>query len=216
MFPGNPQILTCPYCGTEKAILSLLSGNTFGAELWSDNKCIYPMLPEISLIQKCPNCGKYYNRTKQEERYSDGPSTFECGTLSYPEMKEAFNQLLAEGFADDKEESSIRLMLHHVYNDYYFRSGDDKTIPEEDKSIFRTNALWLIENVIKDNVLKAEYYREVGDFETAQSLIESYKTDDDFIKSIIEGVKERIANKDSRVFRVELPKKQNTTNENHR
>ena len=205
MLPGNPQILTCPYCGAEKEILSLLSGNTFGAELWSDNKCIYPMLPEISLIQKCPNCGKYYNRTKQVERYSDGPSTFECGTLSFPEMKEAFYQLSAEGFADDKEEKAIRLMLHHIYNDYYFRSGDNKPIPEEDQSIFRTNALWLIENVMKDIALKAEYYREIGDFETAQSLIESYKTDDDFIKSVIEGVKERIVNKDSRVFRIVLP-----------
>ena len=204
MLPGNPQILTCPYCGTEKEILSLLSGNTFGAELWSDNKRIYPMLPEISLIQKCPNCGKYYNRTKQEERYSDSSTTFECGTLSFPEMKEAFNQLSAEGFAYVYEVSSIRFMLHHAYNDYYFRNGDNKTIPEEDKSIFRTNAVWLIENVIEDNVLKAEYYREVGDFETAQFLIESYKTDDDFTKSIIEGIKERIANKDSKVFKIAL------------
>lgn len=48
MLPGNPQILTCPYCGQTKNIMSLLSGNTFGAQLWSDNKQIAPMLPEIS------------------------------------------------------------------------------------------------------------------------------------------------------------------------
>ena len=204
MLLDNSQILTCPYCGTEKEVLSLLSGNTIDAEIWSDNKCIYPMLPEVSLIQKCPNCGKYYNMTKQEERHSDSSSTFECGTLSFPEMKEAFYQLSADGFADNKEESTIRLMLHHAYNDYYFRSDDNKPIPEDDKSLFRANGLWLIENVIKDVVLKAEYHRELGDFETAQSLIESYKTVDDFIKSVIEGVKERIANKDSKVFKITI------------
>ena len=50
MMPGPAQILTCPYCGEKKKIMSLLSGNTFGAKLWSDNKKISPMLPEISLI----------------------------------------------------------------------------------------------------------------------------------------------------------------------
>lgn len=28
--------------------------DTFVAELWSDNKQIAPMLPEISYVQKCP------------------------------------------------------------------------------------------------------------------------------------------------------------------
>ena len=50
MMPGNPRILICPFCGTEKQIMSLISGNTFGAELWSDNKQIAPMLPEISYV----------------------------------------------------------------------------------------------------------------------------------------------------------------------
>lgn len=71
MLPGNPRILICPFCGTEKQIMSLISGNTFGAELWSDNKQIAPMLPEISYIQKCPHCGKYYiteNTTLREDK----------------------------------------------------------------------------------------------------------------------------------------------------
>ena len=33
MKPGISQILICPFCGTEKQIMSLISGNTFGAEL---------------------------------------------------------------------------------------------------------------------------------------------------------------------------------------
>ena len=37
MTPGKPQILTCPFCGAKKEIMTLASGNTFGAEFWSDN-----------------------------------------------------------------------------------------------------------------------------------------------------------------------------------
>ena len=70
MTPGNPQILTCPFCGTEKQIMSLVSGNTFGAEYWSDNKQIARMLPEISYIQKCPHCGKYYIKSRQDVKFA--------------------------------------------------------------------------------------------------------------------------------------------------
>lgn len=51
MLPGNPQILTCPFCGKEKEIMSLMSGNTRGIIRWSDNKQIARMLPEISYVQ---------------------------------------------------------------------------------------------------------------------------------------------------------------------
>lgn len=49
---GPSQILKCPYCGRHKALLSLISGNTHCAELWNDGKSIYPMLPQLSTIQK--------------------------------------------------------------------------------------------------------------------------------------------------------------------
>ena len=59
MKPAPAQLYACPYCGKKKPMLSLMSGNTFGGELWSDGRTIYPMFPRISAIQKCPNCGKY-------------------------------------------------------------------------------------------------------------------------------------------------------------
>ena len=69
MLPGPARILECPFCGEKKKVLSLLSGNTFGAEYWSDNKLIARMLPDVSLVQKCPNCGKYYVISMQNEEY---------------------------------------------------------------------------------------------------------------------------------------------------
>ena len=135
MNPGNPRILVCPFCGKEKAIMSLISGNTFGAEIWSDNKQIAPMLPEISYVQKCPHCGKYYITGRQKVKYAKDGYSFEQGLLTYPEIKEAFVQLSEEGFVNEKEESKVRMMLHHAYNDYYYRTEEKDVISDEDKTL---------------------------------------------------------------------------------
>lgn len=202
MLPGNPRILVCPFCGKEKEIMSLVSGNTCGAELWSDNKQIAPMLPEISYVQRCPHCGKYYITGRQEVKYAKDGYSFEKGLLSYPEMKEAFVQLSEERFLNKKEESNVRMMLHHAYNDFYYRSDDNKEILPEDKNLFRENGIWLIDNLITDSVLKAEFYREVGEFEIAHNILESCEVEDDFLRRIVSLIQNKLASNDCRVFKI--------------
>jgi len=203
MMPGNPRILVCPFCGKEKEIMSLISGNTFGAEIWSDNKQIAPMLPEISYIQKCPHCGKYYITGRQEVKYAKDDYSFEKGLLTYPEMKEAFTQLSEEGFLNEKEEINVRMMLHHAYNDYYYRTDEKKVISEEDKTLFHENGLWLINNLITDSVMKAEFYREIGEIDTAKSILDSITVEDEFLKRIVTGIKERLEVNNCQVFKVQ-------------
>lgn len=203
MMPGNPRILICPFCVTEKQIMSLISGNTFGAELWSDNKQIAPMLPEISYVQKCPHCGKYYITGRQEVKYAKDGYSFEKGLLTYPEMKEAFTQLSEEGFLNEKEEINVRMMLHHAYNDYYYRTDEKKVISEEDKTLFHENGLWLINNLITDSVMKAEFYREIGEIDTAKSILDSITVEDEFLKRIVTGIKERLEVNNCQVFKVQ-------------
>ena len=203
MMLGNPRILICPFCGTEKQIMSLISGNTFGAELWSDNKQIAPMLPEISYVQKCPHCGKYYITGRQEVKYAKDGYSFEKGLLTYPEMKEAFTQLSEEGFLNEKEEINVRMMLHHAYNDYYYRTEEKKVDSEEDKTLFHENGLWLINNLITDSVMKAEFYREIGEIETAKSILDSITVEDEFLKRIVTSIKERLEVNDCQVFKLQ-------------
>ena len=57
---GPSRILTCPHCGTKKEVISLLSGNTVGGVVWSDQYVEYPFYKVASDIQKCPHCHKYY------------------------------------------------------------------------------------------------------------------------------------------------------------
>lgn len=201
--PGNPQILICPFCGTEKQIMSLISGNTFGAELWSDNKQIAPMLPEISYVQKCPHCGKYYITGRQEVKYAKDGFSFEKGLLTYSEMKEAFTQLSEEGYLNEKEEINLRMMLHHAYNDYYYRTEEKKVISEEDKTLFHENGLWLINNLITDSVMKAEFYREIGEIDTARSILDSITVEDEFLKRIVTAIKDRLEVNNCQVFKLQ-------------
>ena len=202
MIPGNPQILTCPFCGTEKQIMSLVSGNTIGAKVWSDNKQKAPMLPEISYVQKCPHCGKYYIMDRQDVKFAEDGYSVEDGLLTFPELKEAFAQLTEEGFIDKKEEGRVRMMLHHAYNDYYYRSGDKNAILEEDQKLFHENGLWLINNLITDDVMKAEFYREIGEMQAAKNILDSVKVENDFLKKIVSSIRERLENNNCQVFRI--------------
>ena len=56
----RPGKFTCPHCGGEKYVLAIFSGNTCRGEVWSDSRHYYPMMPQYSPIQKCPECGRYF------------------------------------------------------------------------------------------------------------------------------------------------------------
>lgn len=57
----NPLRLTCPHCGKEKYIRTILSGNTFGGKGWSDGRWYFPMLKRPSPYQKCRHCRHYFS-----------------------------------------------------------------------------------------------------------------------------------------------------------
>lgn len=195
--------MTCPFCGKEKEIMTLASGNTLGATYWSDNKQIAPMLPEISYVQKCDGCGKYFIRTRQEERFNEEGFSLEIGMLTFQETKEAFAQISQEGFENMDEEATLRMMVHHAYNDYYHRSEKHHEIPPGDWNMFVNNAKWLIDNAISNNLLKAEFYRETGDFDNAIASLDAGEPyEDQFLKHMADSIREKAENKDNCVFQI--------------
>ena len=163
------------------------------------------MLPEISEVQKCPRCAAYFILSRQAEVYSESDYSSECGSLSFAEAKEAFAQLSQEKFLDIEEEANVRMLLHHAYNDYYYRDGGQRTASEADQKLFRENALWLIENYIEGDVLKAEFYREAGNMEMAKALIEKVFADDDFMdddfmRNLVTTIRMKICKGETAVF----------------
>jgi hypothetical protein len=133
MLPGKARILTCPHCGSKKEVLSLRSGNTFDARYWSDGKTEAPMMPPVSFIQKCPECGKYFLMSRQEEEYGENFSS-ELGNLSYDEMKEALQELLNDSCSLN-EQFGLIMEYIHSFNDKYLRKGK-VDIPETERQLF--------------------------------------------------------------------------------
>ena len=202
MNPGHPQIATCPSCGAEKELLSLMSGNTFGARYWSDNKREAPMLPQVSYVQKCPQCGKYYILSRQKTRQAKDGCSFELGTLNFIEMRDAFEQLKAEGFKDHAEECQVRILLLQTYNDCFYRSRNENEITPNsgDLELMTSNLLWLIDNWSEDALLKAELYREAGYMKEAIDLLNKTSVSEDFQLKIKGEILRRAKDNDSSVF----------------
>lgn len=208
MLPGNAKVVKCPNCGTEKELMTLLSGNTFGAEYWSDNKRIAPMLPIVSPVQKCPICGKYYF----EHKHSYGESTkvsFELGQLSFIEWKKAYDQFKAEG-VEGKDMTNVQFWIVQSYNDYFYRGITSVKPSEEDFLIFSKMAVGFIDSFdwepVKHPLLKAELYREANLMKECKEVLKSiaYEELEDFEKSIYNDIKHRMEKNDKVVFKLSV------------
>jgi hypothetical protein len=198
MNPGPAQILTCPHCGAKKEVLSLLSGNTFGQQVWSDNKSIAPMLPKVSFVQKCPSCNGYYLMSRQKPKTGSNYS-FEQGELSYFELKEAWRSLQESVSLTDDEKLSILIMQVWAFNDEYSRT-EVKPIPPEEQSYIISIIDTLLAQNEMDDLIKAELLRESGRFEESVALLNNYITDDEFLKKIIGKLREEIFALSTRPF----------------
>lgn len=225
MSPDFAELVTCPYCGTKKELMRLASGNTLGASYWSDNKQIAPMLPSVSPVQKCPHCNKYYVKGKQYSEKGDDYS-FQLGTLSYPEWKEAYNQFVGQyeqssrGATDnkplnkhtiitDQDMVNIRFFMIQAYNDYFHREMVAE--PSHDEYLFICQIIKDFINTfdwssIKTFLLKAEFYREANEMEKCAETLDSldYNGLKNYEKSIFDGIKTRMEQKDNIVFLLDL------------
>lgn len=181
--------------------MQLLSGNTFGAELWSDSKEDAPMLPRVSYVQKCPHCGNYFLMSSQATRETGDDWSMDLGELTYDEMKEALNVFhnSAAYCLIPKTELWWRLTLLWVANDHYGRKGLE--LPEEDRELIWDNIRRLIPRV-KDTLLKAELKREIGLFNEAIQMLENHKFSSDWEQEIARGIITHAKDKDTKVFKL--------------
>ena len=209
MHPAKARIVFCPYCGGKKELLSLISGNTFRARFWSDLKMQAPMLPQISPVQKCPHCGKYYLHYKQRSENGESPS-FELGELSYSEWKEAYSQLKEEREninqykkVDERDLATICLSIIQAYNDYYERDCIAEFSSEE-WNFKRKVVMDFINNKDKPDDMQPflipELYREIGIMDSDFLSMETYEKLEGADRIYYEGIKERMEADDTKVF----------------
>lgn len=173
MLPDKETLLVCPHCGTNKAVLSLASGNTFGGRQWWDFKTDYPMLPHVSFVQKCPACNKYYIRNLTEHKKGNAYS-FEQGLLSYAEMREALAQMKDSLVGPEK--GNLLIEYAWAYNDAFQRDGveRDGACPDDAQlKEFQEVVRGLIGTLPPENrLVHAEFLREARFFEEALDIVE--------------------------------------------
>ena len=72
MIIGPDEILHCPHCKGELRRRTMISGNTFGAYLWSDGYMCAPMMMEMDEVVRCAHCqGIFW--VVDAERSKDSP-----------------------------------------------------------------------------------------------------------------------------------------------
>lgn len=210
---NNAKIYTCPFCGVKKELLSLRSDHSLRPALWSDGKQITPLLPQVSPVQKCPDCGKYYMLHKQKAERGNAPS-FETGNLSYEEWKEAYAQFRNTHKLNWKDKYIIRSEMINAFNDRYHRGPSplyytESTIPPKEEYAFFVSVIKEFIQGLKstdplDMILKAELYREAGLFEQGEVALLSIDPTqmDEFTTSVYNAVLTKLQAKDLKVFRV--------------
>lgn len=196
MIPAYCKLALCPHCGGEKEIVQIMSGNTYGAWLWSDSKQVAPMLLHVSPIQKCPTCGHYYflehANIKEGNTYSD-----EEGWLSFDDAIEAFNAL-----NDDERQQRLELLtiiIVWAFNDM-IRDGEEPS--QEQYEVFKTMVSNNLKQPILSNneLLKAELYREIGDFDKCLAILGKFNPEDEFLADIRKRIMDKAQKQEDKVF----------------
>ena len=103
-----------------------MSGNTCRGHQWWDFKEEYPMLPHVSLVQKCPHCGKYF-MTNSAKSHEGKEYSFELGHLSHAEMRQALAQF--EGKLSGQERTNLLFEYVWAYNDAFQRENTEMATP---------------------------------------------------------------------------------------
>ena len=191
MLSAIAKILICPFCKGEKAVSEILFGHSLGGTLWSDMKTIYPAMPEISLVQRCPHCGKYYFPYKVESKEGNEDSD-DQGNLTYEQIKEAVNQY-AQVVLEQEDEIVLRLLFVNIYNDTFQREGvaHEAQPTADDKMLFRKQVLRLLQIWdYAEDLQRAELYREIGEFEQAVKILDAQPLDQPFMHYMVSQMRQ--------------------------
>ena len=184
--PGPDQIIACPKCKGLARYMTLASGNTIDARVWTDGKMIAPMLPLLPTVVKCRHCAELYWRVDAEkigivDRLQDAGEHVNPAWVDAPKVEEPteaeYYQALAKGLAKDaKQERILRILAWRRSNDG-FRDTALKQVQviSNDPEAWRRNlealACLLTEEDVKDCLIKTEVLRELGKFESAKQVL---------------------------------------------
>lgn len=187
MVPGPDQIIACPKCKGLAKYMTLRSGNTFGASVWTDGKQVAPMLPHPPAVVKCHHCGECYWLAKAKEVGTVEPwgskdqpvDTAWAASLDVQEpTEEEYYLALERGMAADREqERDLRIFAWWRRNDVFRYALCEPTEGTADASVAcrrNLDALRSLSNKFyqNDQIMEAEIQRELGNFDAAVKVLD--------------------------------------------
>ena len=168
---GEPVYRACDSCGRPIEIVPLLSGNTLGGTLWSDGYMDTPQLPEQPLLARCRGCNQIVcladlASVELQDRPS-GDSEHGYLVLGVEDFREL---LTALDDVSQEYQAYVRIKFWHLSNDRRRHDKPDLPLAAEE----RGNLLSLLELLGNDDasrLMKAEIYRELGEFELSAAIL---------------------------------------------
>lgn len=187
MLTGPTYVYECPQCGNLLTNSSLESGNSMGAEYFSDGKVFAPMLPEFPDLTKCKKCDHIFWLSKLEEigryQWSDevNPQWESADMAMYLEINDLYRAIRG-GIAETKEEElNIREQIWRAYNDR-IRNGEPIFQDANDEALWKENVTTLLalfdQSDRNEKLMIAEIYRNLGEFEKSISILNGIEGDD--------------------------------------
>jgi len=211
MTPGPNLIYQCLKCNNLLFIGSLTSGNTFGAELFSDGKQIGPMLPDFPDITKCPKCKTIFWISDENEIGSFEPWGLEIIKEEWKNAQKAKFLSVYEYFTalDNKilrtknDEILIRQRIWWGFNDR-LRKKKSVLATETDETLWFNNINVLLTMLDPEDtnqlIMMAELNRNLGNFEKCIAILDCIETNDlDWLKV---AFKKECDNKKTEVFQL--------------
>lgn len=164
-----PSYLSCSSCGAAIEVQNMASGNTFGARYWTDGYRFAPMLPEQLPLIKCSSCSSLVWLDELAE--FDGSELVDADASEHqkPSFDELYSYINSNPDLEPMREQYVRLRAWWTGND---SRRDEVASPLTEAE--RVNLLQLKELMTaegSDQLMKAEIYRELGDFEAAQKQL---------------------------------------------
>lgn len=175
--PGPEVIRECPQCRMKLVEQTTMSGNTFGGQLWTDGRMVAPMFPDRPWLVKCPKCKALF--WIDEAKKLGNQSPWEGDKKKWPSAvrpdaptESDFLQLLVTGSLTNEKELYARRNAWWLANDTARNNAEAPVTysPEQEKN------LWLFVNLLDESepdqrIMKAEVYRELGQFHDCISLL---------------------------------------------
>ena len=120
------------------------------------------------------------------------------GDLNFEEAREALEQLYES--SNEKRRFILRLYVLYAFNDKYGREGLKYLLDCEDYLYFVENCREMIKMEQTNSTLRAELYREIGEFDRCVQYLDSIEPAGEYENQVREQIRQRALDQDRMVF----------------